>query len=109
MAMGIVFWGFILHQMNPPESNVTSTDSPLLQMPFPKMNLADAISGEPVTLTQASLSNAVVIILGDIGCSSNQVEVLKQWKEYQEVVDSTEIMVLYADVQQQLEFRLTDV
>ncbi|MXZ17903.1 MAG: hypothetical protein F4069_03815 [Rhodothermaceae bacterium] len=100
MAVCLAAWWLILPQTTPPGSN--STESPetlLLNMRFPLTDLTDAMSGEPVTLKHASLSDAVVVILGGIGCSRNQVEVLKGWNEYKMAADSTgpEIMILYAD------------
>ncbi|MCY3629030.1 MAG: hypothetical protein OXI05_05310 [Bacteroidota bacterium] len=100
MAACLAAWWLILPQTTPPESN--SPESPetlLLNMQFPLTDLTDAMSSEPVTLTKSSLSDAVVVILGGIGCSRNQVEVLKEWNEYKMTTDSTEleIMILYAD------------
>jgi len=100
MMVCLMTWGFILHQSAPPvNQGFLSSETLLLETRLPRTNLTNAISGEPVTLTQASLSDAIVIILGGIGCSSNQVEILKQWKEYKKTTDSTEIeiMTLYAD------------
>ncbi|MXW15914.1 MAG: hypothetical protein F4120_11160 [Rhodothermaceae bacterium] len=94
------WWFFILPQAAPLGGNFTeSADTQLLNMQFPLTDLTDATTGEPVTLAQASFSDAVIIILGGIGCSRNQVEVLKRWNEYDMAADSTrlEVMTLYAD------------
>ncbi len=100
MAVCLVAWWLIVLQAATPESNFTgSADTLLLDMQFPVANLTDALSGEPVTLTQASLADAVVIILGGVGCSRDQVEVLKWWNENKLAADSIGlgIMTLYAD------------
>ena len=93
-------WWFILPQTVPSGSNsIGSADTLLLHTQFPLTELTDAMSGEPVTFDKASLSDAVVIILGGIGCSRNQVEILKTWSENKGAANSTEleIMTLYAD------------
>jgi len=93
-------WWLYLSQIPPSENNFARTaDTLLLNMEFPVTNITDAMSGEPVPLTPTSLSDAVVIILGGIGCSNNQVEMLKEWNDNKMTVDSVEINIitLYAD------------
>ena len=52
----------------------------LLNLELPTSDVTDAKTGEPVLLTEALLSDAVVILLGGMGCSLDQVEVLKWWQ-----------------------------
>ena len=73
-------------------------DSLLLNIQFPMTDITDAKTGEAVAL-EDSLSDAVVVVLGGIGCSRDQVEVLKWWKQYKmaDTLRQSSIMTLYAD------------
>ncbi len=93
-------WWVIFSQIVIPSENVAAPSSSLLlNMQFPTSDITDARSGEPVSLPADTLSNAVVILLGGIGCSRNQVEVLRWWKENERVLHTTgqSILTLYAD------------
>lgn len=79
------------------EAEVTYTS--LLNLELPTTDVTNAKTGEPVSLTEASVSDAVVILLGGIGCSLDQVEVLRWWQENRAAADTgrQEIIALYAD------------
>ena len=100
MTVCLLSWWLIVYPTDTSGNDRTeAADTLLLDISFPMTDLTDAVSGDPVKLMQASLSDAVVIILGGIGCSGNQVEVLKRWNDNQTTADSTgmDIIAVYAD------------
>ncbi len=100
MTVCLLSWWLIVYPTDTSGNDRTeAADTLLLDISFPMTDLTDAVSGDPVKLMQASLSDAVVIILGGIGCSRNQVEVLKRWNDNQITADSIgmDIIAVYAD------------
>ena len=98
LAICLVGWGVITFQTVTPGGGVTKTvDSLLLDLDIPTTDITEAESGQPMFLSEGSLSEAEVILLGGIGCSRDQVEVLHSWKN--ETTDTTrqKIIALYAD------------
>ena len=93
-------WGLVTAQTGTrnaadPDTSYTS----LLNLEIPTSNVTDAKTGEPVLSTEALLSDAVVILLGGLGCSLDQVEVLKWWQENKATAGAgqQDLIALYAD------------
>ena len=57
---------------------VKDASAALLSMEIPRSDLTEAKTGNPDRST-AYLSEAVVILLGGLGCSGDQLAVLKWW------------------------------
>ena len=93
-------WGLVTAQTGARNADdAENAYASLLNLELPASDVTDAKTGEPVLLTEALLSDAVVILLGGMGCSLDQVEVLKWWQENKAAADTgrQEIFALYAD------------
>lgn len=86
-----------------PDSFENSTASlaslTLLDSKMPITELVSAASGEPVADANSMWSDAVVILLGGMGCSWDQVSILKHWGANYDPQEDTErlVIALFAD------------
>ena len=93
-------WGLVTAQMGTRKAaDADNANASLLNLEIPTSDVTDAKTGEPVLLMEALLSDGVVILLGGMGCSLDQVEVLEWWQGYKAATDAAqqEIIALYAD------------
>ena len=92
------WWWATASTVAPKAADAEPTNTSLLNLELPTFEVTDAKTAEPVSL-KAPLSNAVVILLGGMGCSQDQVEVLRWWQENLAAADTgqQEVLALYAD------------
>ena len=67
----------------------------ILNLEIPNEFLTEARSGDPVIPVEVLGTEAIVVLLGGIGCSRDQVEVLRRWQEPEDSIKT--VVGLYAD------------
>ena len=93
------WWVTTARTVAPSAADAEPAYASLLNLELPTTDITDARTGEAVPSTEVPLSDAVVILIGGIGCSLDQVGVLRWWQENWAAADTgrQEIIALYAD------------